>query len=730
LDDCLPEAYALVREVSARVLNMRHFDVQMLAGIALHHGKLVEMQTGEGKTLAAVLPAFLNALSGQGVHILTFNDYLAGRDADWMRPIYEFLGLSVSSIKQGMSKEARRDAYAADITYLTVKEAGYDFLRESIVLNAKELILRPYNMVIVDEADSILIDEARTPLVIAGLDPAAREIKRSQLAELTKTLTPLDDYQTDEHKRNVYLTEEGINKVETSLRIGKLHAPDNHEILTRLNQALHAEVLLKIDVDYVVRQEQVEIVDEFTGRVILDRHWPDGLHRAVEAKEGLPLKAQGQILNSIAIQHFIKQYPKICGMTGTAIPADREFFEFYDLTTVPIPTNKPNIRNDFPDRIFDSLEAKHQAVVEEVAQAQDRQQPVLIGTSSVFESKTLAEKIRSQGIDCQVLNAVNDQAEAEIIKNAGAEGAVTVSTNMAGRGTDIKLGGAQAHKEKYEQVLAAGGLYVIGTNRHESRRIDDQLRGRAGRQGDRGCSRFFVSLEDPLMQRFSLDKYFKLGSNKIAFAQRAIEGQNLDIRRTLWNYSSFIDEKRKLLFDMRSKILLGETDSRLEDLEKYQKLRKKVDQAVLDKVERQISLYHIDQAWIEYLAQIADIREAIYLNVVGGREPLAEFLRQAAKLYFQMLQSIDENIVQTFEKAAIGPKGIDLEREGLKGPTSTWTYLINDNPFDWLSATTIRNIGSGAWTGVLIALFWFVPVFYKLIRSIRGLFGKSKGLGG
>ncbi|MCP4676663.1 MAG: accessory Sec system translocase SecA2 [Deltaproteobacteria bacterium] len=742
LTELLVEAFALGREASHRTLGLRHFDVQMVAGIALFDGRLVEMQTGEGKTLAAVLPAFLSALDGRGVHVLTFNDYLAKRDADWMRPIYERLGLSVGFVAEGMTAAERRSAYAKDVTYLTAKEAGYDLLRDSIAEDSDDLILRPYNCAIVDEADSILIDEARVPLVIAGSDETKEDAERARLAALVEGLEAGEDYLTDENDRNVFLSERGVVKMQRLLGCRDLHQSTNRDLLTLINQALHAAALLKRDVDYLVRDGQVEIIDELTGRVVPDRHWPDGLHRAVEAKEGLRQKSDGYILNSITMQHFLRLYPRLSGMTGTAVSAERECDEFYGLKTVVIPPNRPNIRLDHPDVLYASRQAKYEAIVAEVVDAQGRGQPVLIGTASVEESERLAAILREVGAECAVLNASNDEAEAAIISEAGAPGAVTVSTNMAGRGTDIRLGGA--NEQERERVVQSGGLYVIGTNRHESRRIDNQLKGRASRQGDPGSSRFIISLEDDLMQRFGVDDLIPkkhlpecgdlpvkdaVVHKKIRVVQRIIEGQNLDIRRTLWNYSSFLEDQRRLYFSHRADMLSGSASSRLVDLcpARYEKLRARVGQTVLDRVERQISVYHFDRAWIDYLATIAAIREGIHLNRLGGREPLHEFLKQSAAAFERMERDVELQIKATFEKVKIDSSGIDAEKERLQGPSSTWTYLVNDNPFDWLgSLTSMRHAGFGAWAGILFGLFWWVAAFVALTKSVCQRFSGNK----
>ena len=470
-----------------------------MAAIALDRGHVVEMQTGEGKTLAAVMPASLHALAGQGVHILTFNDYLARRDAEWMGPIYRRLGLSVGFVQQDMTPEERRRAYLADVTYVTGKEAGFDHLRDLLATDPRDLVHRPFHFALVDEADSLLIDEARIPLVIAG--SVGRESSSSpRLAAVVAGLTPGIHFDADEYGRDVELTEAGCEQVERVLGCGSLHHAGNYGVLTELNCALHARVLLRRDVDYIVRDGRIGVIDEFTGRIVTDRHWPDGLQAALEAKEGIERQPDGRILGSITLQHFLRGYPRLCGMTGTAQTAALELRQLYGLEVVVIPTHRPMIRVDQPDLVFTHREAKEKAVVDEIRRVHASDRPVLVGTLTVEESERLAARLRSAGVACQILNAKHDEMEARVVAGAGAVGAVTISTNMAGRGTDIRLGGED--EADHERVAALGGLYVIGTNRHESARVDLQLRGRAGRQGDPGESRFFVSLEDDLLVRY------------------------------------------------------------------------------------------------------------------------------------------------------------------------------------------------------------------------------------
>ncbi len=672
LDDLLVEAYALAGEAASRVLGMRPFDVQYLAGTALHEGNLVEMQTGEGKTLAAVMPAYLNALRGQGVHILTFNDYLAGRDALWMGSVYRFLGLSVGFVKDGMSTEERQQAYAADITYVTAKEAGFDYLRDSIAMNQNDIVHRPFHYAIVDEADSLLIDEARVPLVIAG-EVASSGSDGSRMANLARELIQGEHYDFDENKRNVFLTEAGAEKAEQLLRSGNLYESYNSHLLTALNCALHAESLLKRDVDYMIRDGKLELIDLYTGRVAENRHWPDGLQAAVEAKEGMQSKSSGKILGTITLQHLLSLYPKISGMTATAQDSADEFEETYGLNVVDIPPNRPRIRVDHDSRIYTHKEAKLKALVKEIAEVHSTNRPILIGTSSVEESDLLALELKKAGVNCHVLNAKNDEKEAEIIAKAGELGAVTVSTNMAGRGVDIRLGGGEPGQA--EEVAKLGGLYVIGTHMNESARIDNQLRGRAGRQGDPGSSRFYVCLEDELINRFGIEKAIPAAyrtkkqdealeasvfHKKMEHIQRVVMGQNFEMRKTLNKYSDMVEEQRRIRQEQREAILTNK-DS-------------------LSSTERYVRLYHMDRGWSDHLAYVSYIREGIHLESLANRNPVDEFHNRIIHAFEQLPDKIEKETAKSLGKLNSGTAkdNIDWEKEGLKGPSRTWTYLIQD----------------------------------------------------
>ena len=564
LDDLLPEAFALVREASWRTLKMRHFDVQLVGGIVLHKGNIAEMKTGEGKTLVATLPAYLNAISGKGVHIVTVNDYLAKRDAEWMSAIYNFLGLEVGIIVHDLDDNERKKAYKADITYGTNNEFGFDYLRDNMKFERETLTQQELNFAIVDEVDSILIDEARTPLIISG--PAEKSTGLYyQLDTIIPRFKKETDYTIDEEAKAVMLTEDGVAKGEKLLNIENLYDPKNIEILHHLNQALKAHTLFKRDVDYIVKNNEVVIVDEFTGRLMAGRRYSEGLHQALEAKENVKVANENQTLATITFQNFFRMYDKLSGMTGTAETEAAEFQQIYNLDVMVIPTHKPMVRKDLPDLIYKTQKEKYNAAIKEIIRLHKKGQPVLVGTIAIDVSEDLSAQLKKRGIKHTVLNAKHHQAEAEIVANAGQKGAVTISTNMAGRGTDIVLG---------EGVKELGGLHILGTSRHESRRIDNQLRGRSGRQGDPGTSRFYLSLEDDLLRIFGGKKISgimdKLGidegepiehgliSKAIENAQAKVEGQNFEIRKQLIEYDDVMNQQREVIYKQRRQALRDE----------------------------------------------------------------------------------------------------------------------------------------------------------------------------
>jgi preprotein translocase subunit SecA len=563
IDDILTEAFAVAREASRRTLLMRPFEAQVLGGIVLHEGKIAEMKTGEGKTLAATMPLYLNALEGKGCHVVTVNDYLAKRDSEWMGPIYSFLGLSVGVIVHGMDDDERREAYHADITYGTNNEFGFDYLRDNMKFSLDDYVQREFNYAIVDEVDSILIDEARTPLIISGQSEESTD-KYYKINQLIPRLRKEQDYSIDEKSRTVVLTEEGVARVEELLNVNNLYEPRNIETLHHVTQALRAHTMFKRDVDYLVKDGQVIIVDEFTGRVMPGRRYSDGLHQALEAKEKVKIEKENQTLASITFQNYFRMYKKLSGMTGTADTEAEEFKKIYNLEVLVIPTNMPMIRTDNNDLIYKTEKEKIKAVIEEVKALNKVKRPVLIGTISIEKSELLGTYLTRAGVKHHVLNAKNHEREAEIIAQAGQPGMVTISTNMAGRGTDIKLG---------EKVADWGGLHILGTERHESRRIDNQLRGRSGRQGDDGSSRFYLSLEDDLLRIFGAEKIssimdrigieenqpieHKYISRAIENAQKRVEGQNFDIRKHLLDYDDVMNKQRKVIYEQRKKVLRG-----------------------------------------------------------------------------------------------------------------------------------------------------------------------------
>ena len=564
LDDILVEAFAVAREAARRTVQMRPFDVQILGGLVLHEGKIAEMKTGEGKTLAATMPLYLNALAGRGVHLVTVNDYLARRDAAWMGPIYHFLGLTVGVIVHGMDDDERRKAYHTDITYGTNNEFGFDYLRDNMKFSLDDYVQRDFFYAIVDEVDSILIDEARTPLIISGASDESTD-KYARVNQVIPHLRKEKDYTVDEKSRTSILTEEGVARVEDYLKVQNLYEPRNMDLLHHVNQALRAHTLFRRDVDYLVKEGKVIIVDEFTGRVMPGRRYSDGLHQALEAKERVKIESENQTMASITFQNYFRMYGKLAGMTGTADTEAEEFGKIYKLEVVVVPTNMPMIRTDYSDVIYKTEKEKFAAVIEEIKQLHEAKRPVLVGTISIEKSELLSKYLTRQGIKHHVLNAKNHEREAEIVAQAGQPGQVTISTNMAGRGTDIKLG---------ERVAELGGLHILGTERHESRRIDNQLRGRSGRQGDMGSSRFYLSLDDDLLRIFGAERIasvmdrigmeegqpieHRLISKAIENAQKRVEGQNFDIRKHLLEYDDVMNRQRQVIYEQRKKVLKGE----------------------------------------------------------------------------------------------------------------------------------------------------------------------------
>ena len=677
-DDKLVATFAAVAEGFNRLMGITPYPEQLIAAVAMADKNIIEMQTGEGKTIAAVFTACLEALNGNKVHVFTFNDYLAERDANWMRSIYEFMGLTVSFSGEEFSISQKRQAYQADICYTTAKTIGFDFLRATMAYEVSEQAMPPFGVVIVDEADAILIDEARNPLVLAGSFDF-ETVDLYAVARFVNTLEYATHFQTDEYSRNVYLTEAGTTHTESHFNSKGLHFEESKHLLTAVNLALQARVLLKRDVDYIISGGRIKLVDELTGRVVEDRMWQNGLQAAVEAMEGLTIVSEGKILNSITLQHLINQYDKVCGMTGTAINASDEFARLYGIGVYIIPPHKPSLRIDLPDMVFTHKSEKLNAILKEVKTIHQTGRPILIGTLTIQESEELHDFFNRYGIMSVVLNAKNDASEAAVIENAGLPGAVTISTNMAGRGTDILLGGKDGVYK--EEVIGLGGLHVIGTNRHESLRIDRQLKGRAGRQGDPGSSQFIISMDDPLMKKYGLKELLpkklqgieKSGpiSNatinyEIARAQRIIEGQLFEIRKTLCDYAQFTENQRMVHFAERQRIMY-ESNSGNNAFIKFM-------------------LFQYDQHWSDFLNEIASIREGIAWERMAGRNPLREFFFQSDQLFNRM----QEQLMDLAERVR-HQKQEDLE---IKKPSSTWTYVINDSPSSNPLAATLFNAGN------------------------------------
>ena len=659
LDDILPEAYATVREAATRVLGMRHYHVQLIGGVILHQGRITEMRTGEGKTLVSTLPAYLNALEGKGVHIVTVNDYLAKRDAEWMGKVHEFLGLTVGVILNNLDNDERRAAYNCDITYATNNELGFDYLRDNMVVYKEELVQRELHYAIIDEVDSVLIDEARTPLIISGqsgkstklyeaCDIFVKQLTRGTAKELSKMDILMNeeeeetgDYVVDEKDKNVNLTEEGVRKAERFFQVDNLADPDNLELQHNINLALRAHSLMFKDKDYVVKDDEVLIVDEFTGRIMPGRRFSDGLHQAIEAKEHVKVKRESKTLATITFQNFFNKYAKKSGMTGTALTEEKEFREIYGMDVVEVPTNLPIARVDYNDVVYKTKEEKFNAVVEDIAQAHEKGQPVLVGTIAIDTSEYLSKKLQKKGIPHKVLNAKFHELEAEIIADAGQKGAVTIATNMAGRGTDIKLG---------EGVKELGGLKIIGTERHESRRIDNQLRGRAGRQGDPGESRFYISLEDDLMRLFGSERLMglfeampegeqiehKMLSNAIEGAQKKIEGNNFGIRKNLLEFDRVNNEQREVIYKERRQVLDGES------------MRDTIYKMITDVVEHYVNSIINDDALPEDwdLAELNNVlRPIIPMKKIVLTEEQIKHMKKD-----ELLQQLKEEAVKVYEE--------------------------------------------------------------------------------
>ncbi len=714
----LPEAYAVVREVARRTLGQRHYDAQMVGGILLHSGKITEMRTGEGKTLVGTLPAYLNALTKRGVHIVTVNDYLARRDATWMGQIYSFLGLSVGVINHDASYVydpthvdddtvrdeeggykviheflrpcTRREAYAADITYGTNNEFGFDYLRDNIEYEMGDVRQREHAFALVDEIDSILIDEARTPLIISA--PAGQsENLYALFAGIAKKLKNEEHYIVDEKLKSAALTDAGIEHAQSLLGIENIYTDKGIKYVHHLETAVRAQALYTRDKEYVVREDAVVIVDEFTGRLQPGRRWSDGLHQAIEAKEGVRVQQESRTYASITFQNYFRMYGKLAGMTGTALTSAEEFYTVYGLEVVPVPPHRPVVRDDRNDLIFQTAHGKHEAIVRKVRELHESGQPVLIGTASIERNEVLGELLTKAGIPHQILNAKNHEREGEIIAQAGLRGNVTLATNMAGRGVDIKLGGSLATKEEQDAVKALGGLFVLGTERHEARRIDDQLRGRAGRQGDPGTTQFFVSMEDSLMRVFAADTVKsmmgrlgipedqpienRLITRSLESAQKKIEGFNFDSRKHVLAYDDVLNRQRRSIYDQRRKILEGSHEeielvlqqviAQFPDLESATTTKKsELGDAVFYGLVRKLILQVTDMLWVEHLELMDYTRSSVNLRAYGQRDPLMEYRKEGIRLFGEMQEAVLARIAEMMPHLA--PAAIQSEEKELR----------------------------------------------------------------
>jgi preprotein translocase subunit SecA len=709
----IPQFLAIAREASERATSLRPFDVQLLGALRMLAGDVVEMATGEGKTLAGAIAAAGYAIAGRSVHVISVNDYLARRDAEWMGPLLEAMGLTVGWITAESTPEERRAAYACDVTYASVNEIGFDVLRDQLVTAVDDLVSPDPDVALIDEADSVLVDEALVPLVLAGT--THRETPRLEIIRLVGELVPVKDYDTDADRRNVHLTEQGARKLEKALGGIDIYSEENvSTTLTEVNVALHAHVLLQRDVHYIVRDDRVQLINASRGRIAQLQRWPDGLQAAVEAKEGIEPTETGEVLDTITVQALINRYPTVCGMTGTALAAGEQLRQFYKLGVSPIPPNTPNVREDDVDRVYITAAAKIDAVIEHIKTVHDTGQPVLVGTRDVAESEELHERLVKSGVPAVVLNAKNDEEEARVIAEAGTLRSVTVSTQIAGRGTDIRLGGSDvdSQSDQKKEVAELGGLHVIGTGRHHTERLDNQLRGRAGRQGDPGSSVFFSSWEDDVVvahlepEKLPMATDLENGDGRILdskaaqlleHAQRIAEGRLLEVHANTWRYNQLVAQQRAILVERRNTLL--RTATAREELaarspKRYEELVDEIGEDRLETISRQIMLYHLDRGWADHQAYLSDIRESIHLRALGRQNPLDEFHRLAVDAFASLAADAIEAAQQTFETANVveDEQGLDLSK--LARPTSTWTYMIHDNPMadDTMSALSLPGV--------------------------------------
>ena len=698
---------AALATASSRKLGLSPFDVQAQAVLRLISGDVIHMATGEGKTLVGAMAATGLALSGKRVHVVTVNDYLARRDADWMRPLVESFGLQVAAVTESMDTQQRRHAYEADVVYAPVKELGFDVLRDNQITERAQAVFQQAEVALVDEADSVLVDEALVPLVLAG--SRSDQATDARVTSVVATLQEECHYTIDSDGRNVFLTDDGAAAVEKQLGIDSLYS-DSHigTTLVRVNLALHAKALLIRDIHYVIVDGELKLIDTSKGRIADLQRWPDGLQAAVEEKEGLKVTEGGRILDSLTIQELMRRYPQLCGMTGTAVEATDQLREFYGLYVSEIAPNKPLQRFDEADRVYATIAEKNQALIDEIVLLHTQGQPVLIGTQDVAESEQLAEALASRGVSSQVLNAKNDAEEAAIVAEAGLPGRVTVSTQMAGRGTDIKLGGTDgAH---YEDVKEAGGLAVLGTTRHRSSRLDNQLRGRAGRQGDPGLSLFFVSLEDDVVVSGGAgesveaqpDEHGRIDSRRIddfiAHCQRVTEAQLLEIHSQTWKYNKLLADQREIIDERRASLL--DTDKAWSELSEYEPQRADelraagISEDIVVAASREIMLYHLDLAWADHLEHMDDVRESIHLRAIARETPIDEYHRIAVREFKEIVRRGVEAARKSFREVTIDASGAHLADDGLARPSATWTYMVSDNPLAGSGNSALTGIGN------------------------------------
>ncbi|AZA11378.1 preprotein translocase subunit SecA [Corynebacterium gerontici] len=697
---------AVLAEASRRALGLSPFEVQTQAVLRLLEGDVIQMDTGEGKTLVGAMAATGFGLMGKSVHCVTVNEYLARRDAAWMSPLVEFFGLSVAHIEESMTAGERRKAYGCDVVYAPVSEIGFDVLRDQLITSRDQAVQQGADIALVDEADSVLVDEALVPLVLAGNEPGAAPSGR--ITDVVSKLKEDTHFAIDSDQRNAFLTDQGARKVEQMLGIDSLYAePHVGTTLVQVNLALHARAMLTRDVHYIVRDGKVALIDTAKGRVAELQRWPDGVQAAVEAKEGLAVTEGGRILDTITLQALMGRYPQVCGMTGTAVEATDQLRQFYNLRVSVIPRNQENQRFDEAHRIYATAADKYEAIVEEIALMHERGRPVLVGTQDVSESELLANRLQELGVQVSVLNAKNDEEEAKIIAEAGDVGRVTVSTQMAGRGTDIKLGGTS--EADREQVLALGGLAVIGTSLHRSKRLDQQLRGRAGRQGDPGSSVFFVSLEDDVVTVGGAGESVtanpqadgriedKRVRDFIEHCQRVTEGQLLEIHSQTWKYNKLLADQRVIIDERRAKLL--DSDAALgmcrdHNPEKARALVEEYGEAHVLQACREIVLYFLDQGWSEHLALMDDVRESIHLRAIARETPIDEFHRIAVREFKELANNAMSDAMAAFDTVVIDAQGARLEASGLPRPSATWTYMVSDNPLSGSGNSVIQGIGA------------------------------------